>query len=72
MSASSSSPWTAIRSSSGIEAPRTIPVHRSEVYEEIQRTNRAAAGEDAPPPPAKEKDKARVADLGKTRRPLKS
>ena len=29
----------------GIEAPRTIPVHRSEVYEEIQRTNRAAAGE---------------------------
>ena len=31
----------------GIEAPRTIPVHRSEVYEEIQRTNRAAAGEPA-------------------------
>ena len=28
----------------GIEAPRTIPVHRSEVYDEIQRTNRAAAG----------------------------
>ena len=27
----------------GIEAPRAIPVHRSEVYEEIQRTNRAAA-----------------------------
>lgn len=27
----------------GIEAPREIAVHRSEVYEEIQRTNRAAA-----------------------------
>jgi len=49
----------------GIEAPRTIPVHRSEVYEEIQRTNRAAAGE--PQPPASEN--ARIADLGKGRRP---
>jgi carbon storage regulator len=27
----------------GIEAPRAIPVHRSEVYEEIQLANRAAA-----------------------------
>ncbi len=27
----------------GIEAPRDIPVHRSEVYEEIQRANRLAA-----------------------------
>lgn len=27
----------------GIEAPRDIPVHRSEVYEEIQRANRQAA-----------------------------
>jgi carbon storage regulator len=27
----------------GIEAPRDIPVHRSEVYEEIQRANRMAA-----------------------------
>jgi carbon storage regulator len=49
----------------GIEAPRTIPVHRSEVYEEIQRTNRAAAGEPAPAP----KEPARIADLGKGRRP---
>ena len=53
----------------GIEAPRTIPVHRSEVYEEIQRTNRAAAGEVAPAPAA---EKAKVADLGaKGRRPAK-
>jgi carbon storage regulator len=50
----------------GIEAPRTIPVHRSEVYDEIQRTNRAAAGEPAPPPG----EGAKVADLGgKGRRP---
>jgi carbon storage regulator len=27
----------------GIEAPRDISVHRSEVYEEIKRTNRGAA-----------------------------
>lgn len=44
----------------GIEAPRTIPVHRSEVYEEIQRTNRAAVGEAPAAPP----EGARVADLG--------
>ncbi|GAC1395007.1 MAG: carbon storage regulator CsrA [Thermoanaerobaculia bacterium] len=52
----------------GIEAPRTIPVHRSEVYEEIQRTNRVAAGEAATPgvPPA---DRPRIADLGRSRRP---
>ena len=28
----------------GIEAPRAVPVHRSEIYEEIQRSNVAAAG----------------------------
>jgi carbon storage regulator len=33
----------------GIQAPREVPVHRAEVYEEIQRTNRAAAGGIAPP-----------------------
>ena len=27
----------------GIDAPRHIPVHRSEVYEEIQRANQRAA-----------------------------
>jgi carbon storage regulator CsrA len=49
----------------GIEAPRTIPVHRSEVYEEIQRTNRVAAGE---PPPKPTAERAKVVDLGKGRR----
>jgi carbon storage regulator len=51
----------------GIEAPRTIPVHRSEVYEEIQRTNRAAAGESPAP---KQPEGARTVDLGgKGRKP---
>jgi carbon storage regulator len=48
----------------GIEAPRTIPVHRSEVYDEIQRTNQAAAGEGAPAPV----ERATAADLGRGRR----
>ena len=38
----------------GIEAPREIAVHRSEIYEEIQRSNRSAAeaGAAAPARPA--------------------
>jgi carbon storage regulator len=32
----------------GIEAPREIAVHRSEIYEEIQRANRSAAAGAAP------------------------
>ena len=32
----------------GIEAPREVPVHRSEIYEEIQRTNQAAVVAAAP------------------------
>jgi carbon storage regulator len=56
----------------GIEAPRTIPVHRSEVYDEIQRTNRAAAGDTGEPPGegVKPAEGAKVADLGgKGRKP---
>jgi carbon storage regulator len=34
----------------GIEAPREIAVHRSEIYEEIQRSNRSAAAAGAPSP----------------------
>ena len=32
----------------GIQAPREVPVHRAEVYEEIQRANRAAVPGGAP------------------------
>jgi carbon storage regulator len=49
----------------GIEAPRAIPVHRSEVYEEIQRGNRDAAGTAEPRSGAK----PRIAPLGRTPRP---
>jgi len=33
----------------GISAPRTIPVHRKEVYEEIEQENIRAAAMGAPP-----------------------
>jgi carbon storage regulator len=32
----------------GIEAPRSVPVHRSEVYEEIRRANQEALGAPVP------------------------
>ena len=34
----------------GIEAPREISVHRSEIYDEIQRSNRSAAQTSGPTP----------------------
>jgi carbon storage regulator len=34
----------------GIQAPREVPVHRAEVYEEIQRANRAAVPGTVPQP----------------------
>jgi carbon storage regulator len=36
----------------GIDAPRAIAVHRSEIYEEIQRQNREAAASPVAPVPA--------------------
>jgi carbon storage regulator len=57
----------------GIEAPREIPVHRSEVYEEIRRVNRAAAGEaagtEAPPATLGAGTVAAVPAALKSRRP---
>ena len=32
----------------GIEAPREVPVHRQEVYEEIQKNNQAALTDNRP------------------------
>lgn len=49
----------------GIQAPREVPVHRAEVYEEIQRANRAAVP--APDPAARQP--ANVAALKSRRRP---
>ena len=53
----------------GIEAPREIPVHRSEVYEEIRRVNRAAAGETQPPVPVTVPAASAVPAVLKSRRP---
>lgn len=52
----------------GIEAPRTIPVHRSEVYDEIQRTNREAAGERPKQAGTPSPEGPRVADLSRNPR----
>jgi carbon storage regulator len=35
----------------GIEAPASVPVHRQEVYEEIQRNNQQALTKENPPLP---------------------
>jgi len=35
----------------GIEAAREVPVHRQEVYDEIQRNNKEALTENRPPVP---------------------
>ena len=35
----------------GIEAPADVPVHRQEVYDEIQRNNQAALTNGRPVPP---------------------
>ena len=35
----------------GIEAARDVPVHRQEVYDEIQRNNKEALTENRPPLP---------------------
>jgi len=53
----------------GIEAPREIPVHRSEVYEEIRRVNRAAAGETEPAGPVPAQVTPAVPAALKSRRP---
>ena len=35
----------------GVEAPSSVPVHRQEVYEEIQRSNQAAVTQQTMPLP---------------------
>jgi len=35
----------------GIEAPPSVPVHRQEVFDEIQRSNKAALASGRPPVP---------------------
>ena len=53
----------------GIEAPREIAVHRSEIYEEIQRANRSAA--EAPQPAAPAASAVGPAALTPRKRPHK-
>lgn len=55
----------------GIEAPRDIAVHRSEVFEEIQRANRAAAAGTADETTSSRPGAAGAAKLQSPRRQLK-
>jgi carbon storage regulator len=48
----------------GIEAPREVPVHRSEIYEEIQRSNRVAAEAAGIPAPESQPATATPAPIG--------
>ena len=54
----------------GIEAPRDIPVHRSEVYEEIQRANRQAVELASSAPVPAKAGAAPAAPLGVQTRPM--
>ena len=56
----------------GIEAPREIAVHRSEIYEEIQRSNRAAAEGAATPEHAGAASRAALAPRKKSAKPEKT
>jgi carbon storage regulator len=55
----------------GIQAPREIPVHRAEVYDEIRRANRAALGEETLTPAATPAAPAVPARLKSRRQPPK-
>jgi len=50
----------------GIEAPRAVPVHRSEVYEEIRRANQEASG--AAPPATGKPERATLKPRAKQNR----
>ena len=47
----------------GIEAPADVPVHRQEIYEEIQRNNREALTQGRPVPPKLPRSKALQAEF---------
>lgn len=54
----------------GIEAPADVPVHRQEVYEEIQRNNQQALAQpSAPLPKLMKKNTAAPAPALKTSKP---